>query len=456
MVKTKFKSKFVCQECGYVSLKWLGKCPGCNLWNCLVEEKVGENSLGNREFLNNLEYPKPVALTQIEPKEEFRISTCLQELDRVLGGGVVLGSLILVSGDPGIGKSTLLLQAMYGVARQGILVLYVSGEESLQQVLYRATRLNLLSSFLKVVSLTNLVVIKDILKNLKPKFVVIDSIQTIYSPDIFSAPGSVSQVRECTNQLLLLAKEFNFTIVVVGHVTKTGSIAGPMVLEHMVDAVLYFEGEKNNSYRILRAKKNRFGSTNELGIFEMVDTGLREVANPSEVFLSGRSCQMPGTAVAASLEGTRPVLLEIQALVTTSNFVTPKRMATGLDYNRVTMLVAVLEKKLGFAMQNYDIYVNVVGGIKVDDPALDLALVLSIISSFKEKAIGFLDVFIGEVGLTGEVRSVLNLEKRVFEAANLGFKRVFVPNKNLKNFKKVCNIDLVGIDILDEVLQLVF
>lgn len=448
----KIKTKFVCQDCGYESAKWMGKCPGCGKWNTLVEEFESKGT--------NRSYPgiekgnsRPSPITKIVGEEEPRLFTDMEELNRVLGGGIVPGSLILVGGDPGIGKSTLLLQTSQQVAGRNQKVLYISGEESLRQIKLRADRLGVVHGELYVFAETNLLLLEQQIEAIHPAVVIIDSIQTIFHPDITSAPGSVSQVRECTSHLMRLAKTKDVAIFIVGHVTKEGSIAGPRMLEHMVDAVLYFEGERHHSYRILRAVKNRFGSTNEIGIFEMVEHGLREVTNPSEMFLSERSGGVAGSIVVASMEGTRPVLVELQALVTPTGFATPRRMATGVDYNRVTMIMAVLEKRAGLLMQNQDAYVNVAGGVRLDEPAIDLAIAMSLASSFRDRKTNPYDVVIGEIGLTGEVRGVSRIEQRVKEAKKLGFKRVIIPHKNLTGWDYPSGIEVIGVSNITEALR---
>lgn len=450
----KKKTKFVCQECGYESPKWMGRCPGCSTWNSMVEE-LEKSSRFVPGFNSNIKAKseKVIPITQVEKLDQPRSNTGMRELDRVLGGGLVPGSFILVGGDPGIGKSTLLLQTSYQLAKSGAPVLYVSGEESVEQIRLRAERLGALSEKLMVVSETDLSIIEQLMDQTKPKLMIIDSIQTVFHPEITSAPGSVAQVRECTGQLMRWAKEMQITIIIVGHVTKSGAIAGPRMLEHMVDCVLYFEGERHHTYRVLRSVKNRFGSTNEIGVFEMKDHGLVEVDNPSELFLSSRPVGVPGTAVTASMEGTRPVLVELQALVAPTSFATPKRSTTGIDHQRVTMIIAVLEKRLGFFLQNQDAYINVVGGVRLDEPAIDLAVAISLASSFRDQATSPFDVFIGEVGLTGEVRSVSRIEMRVAEAANMGFKRVFVPEKNLRGLKEIKGIELIGVKSVEEALH---
>lgn len=420
----------------------------------MVEEKETEYP-GSRFSRDKKEKRNQVVpITQVESVEQPRANTGIRELNRVLGGGLVPGSLLLVGGDPGIGKSTLLLQTMYQLARQGMRVLYVSGEESLEQVRMRAERLGAIDSHLLVAAETDLTVIFDYMEETKPQCMVIDSIQTMFHPEIASAPGSVSQVRECTGHLMRWAKEKKIAIFIVGHVTKEGAIAGPRMLEHMVDAVLYFEGERHHTYRVLRAVKNRFGSTNEIGVFEMKEMGLVEVENPSEFFLSGRPQGAPGTAVTASLEGTRPILVELQALVAPTSFATPKRMATGVDPHRLTMIIAVLEKRLGLFLQNQDAYLNAVGGVRLDEPAVDLAIAISLTSSFRDQPTQPYDLFIGEVGLTGEVRGVSRIEQRVMEAKQMGFRRIILPQKNVKGWIHPENLEIIGVNTVKEAIEI--
>ncbi|RJG15937.1 DNA repair protein RadA [Paenibacillus thiaminolyticus] len=448
----KVKTKFFCTDCGYESPKWMGKCPGCGEWNTMVEERetvvktagVHTSLIGTKE--------KPQSIIQIESKQEARLSTTIDELNRVLGGGVVPGSLILVGGDPGIGKSTLLLQASNALAVSGLKVLYVSGEESTRQTKLRADRLGVLSERLFVLSETNLQYIEEAIEAMSPDFLVIDSIQTVYQPSVESAPGSVAQVRECTSVCMRIAKGRGIATVLVGHVTKEGAIAGPRMLEHMVDCVLYFEGERHHSYRILRAVKNRFGSTNEIGIFEMTEGGLTEVKNPSEMFLQERPLGVSGSTVVASLEGTRPVLVEMQALVSATNFPSPRRMSTGIDHQRLSLIIAVLEKRMGMFLQNQDAYVNVAGGLKLDEPAVDLAIAVALASSFRDMPTQAYDVVFGEVGLTGEVRAVSRAEQRVKEAEKLGFKRIILPEKSLRGWTPSGLIEIVGVNTVAEAL----
>ncbi|MFD1038199.1 DNA repair protein RadA [Virgibacillus byunsanensis] len=450
----KRKSKYVCQDCGYESAKWMGKCPGCNNWNTLVEE-LESSTVKSRHTLGRdmNTVSKPERITEIESQEEPRVTTSMEEFNRVLGGGIVPGSLVLIGGDPGIGKSTLLLQISSQLAEKQLPVLYISGEESTRQTKLRAERLGVKADLLYVLAETNLYDIGNQIEKLKPSFVVIDSIQTIFREEVTSAPGSVSQVRECTSELMKIAKTKGIPIFIVGHVTKEGAIAGPRLLEHMVDAVLYFEGERHHTFRILRGVKNRFGSTNEMGIFEMKEEGLREVLNPSEIFLEERSHGAAGSTVVASMEGTRPVLVEIQALISPSSFGNPRRMATGFDNNRVPLLMAVLEKRVGLMLQNQDAYIKVAGGVKLDEPAIDLAVAVSIVSSFRDQPTKPDDIFIGEVGLTGEVRRVSRIDQRVQEAAKLGFKRVICPKKNLDGWMIPENIQVIGVNTVQEALE---
>ncbi|SDW88748.1 DNA repair protein RadA/Sms [Marininema mesophilum] len=450
----KQKTKFACQQCGYEAPKWMGRCPGCGEWNTLVEERDVSRSGPVRSRGGTL-IPRQSAtpITRVAQVDEPRSDTGIRELNRVLGGGLVSGSLILVGGDPGIGKSTLILQASHRLADRGVSVLYVSGEESTEQTRLRADRLQALDERLLVASETDLTEIEGLVEREKPRLLVIDSIQTIYHPEVTSAPGSVAQVRECTGRLMRIAKGLGIAIIIVGHVTKEGAIAGPRMLEHMVDCVLYFEGERHHTYRVLRAVKNRFGSTNEIGLFEMRDAGLSEVDNPSEMFLSDRLSGVAGSAVTASMEGTRPVLIELQALVSATSFPSPKRMASGVDHHRVTMVMAVLEKRLGMFLQNQDAYVNVVGGVRLDEPAVDLAIAVSLASSFRDVATRPKDVVIGEVGLTGEVRGVTRLEQRVVEAANMGFSRAILPAKNRRGWNPPKNLDILWVETVEEALD---
>ncbi len=432
----------------------MGKCPGCNNWNTLVEE-IEASSMKNRQGLgrDGRTISKPEKITAIESQKEPRMTTSMKEFNRVLGGGIVPGSLVLIGGDPGIGKSTLLLQISSQLAKKQLPVLYISGEESTRQTKLRADRLDIKTDLLYVLSETNMYDIANQIEDIKPSLVIIDSIQTIFREEVTSAPGSVSQVRECTSELMKIAKTNGIPIFIVGHVTKEGAIAGPRMLEHMVDAVLYFEGERHHTYRILRGVKNRFGSTNEMGIFEMKESGLREVLNPSEIFLEERSQGAAGSTVVASMEGTRPVLVEIQALISPSSFGNPRRMATGIDNGRVPLLMAVLEKRVGLMLQNQDAYIKVAGGVKLDEPAIDLAIAISIASSFRDQPTMPDDIFVGEVGLTGEIRRVSRIEQRVQEAAKLGFKRVICPKKNLDGWTIPKSIEVVGVNTVQEALE---
>ena len=452
---------FFCKECGYESAKWSGQCPSCKAWNTFVEEPVVKEKNVKGIVNINAKYHEtagvkkaaPVRLSSVTAADTDRIKTDICELDRVLGGGIVEASLVLVGGDPGIGKSTLLLQMCYNLAKNGNSVLYISGEESLGQIKLRAQRVGEASDNLMVLCETSLDTIENVLENVKPQIVVIDSIQTMYREEVGAAPGSVSQVRETTAVLMQLAKGLNISIFIVGHVTKEGVVAGPRMLEHMVDTVLYFEGDKNAAYRILRSVKNRFGSTNEIGVFEMRQEGLAEVANPSEYMLTGRPEEASGSVVVCLLEGTRPILVEIQALVCDSKFGMPRRTANGIDYNRLTLLIAVLEKKAGMMLGNQDVYLNVVGGIRINEPALDLGIILAAASSFKNISIPKGVVAIGEVGLTGEVRMVNLIEKRLKEAEKLGFKKCIIPENNKKLLKEKYNLDIIGVKNVIEAMR---
>lgn len=445
------KTVFFCQNCGYETGKWLGQCPACKEWNSFVEERVTVSKVPDGKTLRELEV---VPLSKVKSEEEERICTEIKELDRVLGGGIVPGSLILVGGDPGIGKSTLLLQVCQQLAKIEKKVLYISGEESLRQIKLRAQRMGEFTEQLLLLCETNLELIKTVIEREKPETVIIDSIQTMYSEEVGSAPGSVSQVREATNTLMQLAKGLCITIFIVGHVTKEGTVAGPRVLEHMVDTVLYFEGDRHASYRILRGVKNRFGSTNEIGVFEMRQDGLKEVKNPSEFMLNGRLEDSTGSVVACSMEGTRPILLEIQALVCESNFGMPRRTAAGTDYNRVNLLMAVLEKRIGYRLSNYDAYVNIAGGIKINEPALDLGIVMAIVSSYKNRPIEEGTIIFGEVGLSGEVRAVSMPEQRVAEAKKLGFKTCIMPAVSVESVKNIQGIKILGVKNINEAIGL--
>ncbi|MBS7045549.1 MAG: DNA repair protein RadA [Eubacterium sp.] len=454
---------FFCKECGYESAKWSGQCPSCKAWNTFVEEPVVKEKNVKGIVNINAKYHEtagakkaaPVRLSSVTAADTDRIKTDICELDRVLGGGIVEGSLVLVGGDPGIGKSTLLLQMCYNLAKNGNSVLYISGEESLGQIKLRAQRVGEASDNLMVLCETSLDTIENVLENVKPQIVVIDSIQTMYREEVGAAPGSVSQVRETTAVLMQLAKGLNISIFIVGHVTKEGVVAGPRMLEHMVDTVLYFEGDKNAAYRILRSVKNRFGSTNEIGVFEMRQEGLAEVANPSEYMLTGRPEEASGSVVVCLLEGTRPILVEIQALVCDSNFGMPRRTAAGADYNRVNLLMAVLEKRAGIHLSGSDAYVNIAGGMKVNEPAMDLGIVMALVSSFRNRPMMENTIVFGEVGLAGEVRAVSQPQIRINEAVKLGFGNCILPQVCLKNIKKTDKINLIGISSVKDAVKLI-
>ena len=446
------KTVYFCQNCGHEETKWLGQCPACKEWNTFVEEKVIASSVTSgiktdREI-------QIVSLSEVNADDQDRITTGMAELDRVLGGGIVPGSLVLVGGDPGIGKSTLLLQVCQKLSENRS-VLYISGEESLSQIKLRANRMGTFQENLKLLCETNLAAIRSVIEKRKPELVIIDSIQTMYSEEVTSAPGSVSQVRESTNVFMQLAKGLGITIFIVGHVTKEGTVAGPRVLEHMVDTVLYFEGDRHASYWILRGVKNRFGSTNEIGVFEMRQNGLVEVENPSEYMLSGKPENASGSVVACSMEGTRPLLIEIQALVCESNFGMPRRTATGTDYNRVNLLMAVLEKRIGLHLGNCDAYVNIAGGIRMNEPAIDLGIVMAIVSSYKNRPIDEKMIVFGEVGLSGEVRAVNMPEQRVAEAKKLGFETCVVPEVSLDMVKGIRGIKVIGVKSISDAMNLI-
>ena len=446
------KTVFYCQNCGHEESKWLGQCPMCKEWNTFVEEKTESGiTRGTTVSARSVREAKVVPLAEVKADDDERCRTGIGELDRVLGGGIVPGSLVLVGGDPGIGKSTLLLQVCQRMAEMKK-ILYISGEESQAQIRLRANRMGKFGHNLLLLCETNLELIRGVIERERPELVIIDSIQTMYSEEVTSAPGSVSQVRESTNVFMQLAKGLCIPIFIVGHVTKEGTVAGPRVLEHMVDTVLYFEGDRHASYRILRAVKNRFGSTNEIGVFEMRQDGLAEVENPSEYMLSGKPENATGSVVACSMEGTRPILLEIQALVCRSNFGMPRRTAAGTDYNRVNLLMAVLEKRLGMSLSNCDAYVNIAGGIRINEPAIDLGIVMAIISSFRNRPIDEKMIVFGEVGLSGEVRAVNMPEQRVAEAKKLGFETCVLPEVCLKMVKGVKGIRLVGVKTINDVV----
>ncbi len=454
----KVKTRYVCQNCGYVSPRYLGRCPNCSEWNTLVEEveqKSATVKAAPRVTLTGTTNT-PQKIDTIEISQTPRVDTKNGELNRVLGGGVVPGSMVLIGGDPGIGKSTLLLQVSGSLADQGGKLLYISGEESANQIKMRAQRLGVSGSEFYLYPETNMGSILQNIEDLKPDYVIIDSVQTMQMPEVTSAVGSAAQIREVTAALMQIAKTNGITIFIVGHVTKGGAIAGPKILEHMVDTVLYFEGDMHRTYRILRAVKNRFGSTNEIGVFEMRDGGLVEVPNPSEIFLEERLSGATGSAVVVSMEGTRPILAEIQALVTPTAFGNAKRTTTGLDHNRVSLIMAVLEKRAGLLLQNQDAYLKAAGGVKLDEPAIDLAIAMSLVSSYRDQQTAPDDCFIGELGLTGEIRRVTRIGQRISEAAKLGFKRVFIPQNNLNGLELPTNIDVVGVKTISEALRHVF
>ena len=449
------KSIFFCQNCGHEEAKWLGQCPACKEWNTFVEERIDSGiTKGTTVAARAVHEAKVVPLTEVTADDDTRSETGIKELDRVLGGGIVPGSLVLVGDDPGIGKSTLLLQVCQRMAQMKK-ILYISGEESQAQIKLRANRMGNFTSGLLLLCETNLGIIRSVIEKERPELVIIDSIQTMYSEDVTSAPGSVSQVRESTNVFMQLAKGLCIPIFIVGHVTKEGTVAGPRVLEHMVDTVLYFEGDRHASYRILRAVKNRFGSTNEIGVFEMRQSGLVEVENPSEYMLSGKPENASGSVVACSMEGTRPILLEIQALVCRTNFGMPRRTAAGTDYNRVNLLMAVLEKRLGMSLGNCDAYVNIAGGIKMNEPAIDLGIVMALVSSYRNRPIDEKTIVFGEVGLSGEVRAVNMPEQRVAEAKKLGFETCILPEISLKMVKEIQGIRLVGVKTVNEAVGII-
>ena len=448
----KAKSIFFCQNCGFEASKWMGQCPGCHEWNTFAEEPVTVSSAKTVSGISR-KPAEPVKITAVTVGETARISTGIGELDRVLGGGIVTGSLVLVGGDPGIGKSTLLLQTCRNLAAAGRKVLYVSGEESLQQIKMRAERMGEFSENLLLLCETNVADIREVIQRLMPEIVIIDSIQTMYNETVSSTPGSVSQVRETTGALMQIAKTLNITVFIVGHVTKEGVVAGPRVLEHMVDTVLYFEGERNAVYRILRGVKNRFGSTNEIGVFEMRGSGLTEVENPSEYMLSGKPEGASGSIVACSMEGTRPVLIEVQALISRSTLAYPRRTAAGTDLNRVNLLLAVLEKRAGLQLSNCDAYINIAGGIRMQEPAIDLGIVLAVISSSRDIPIDEKTMAFGEVGLSGEVRAVSMTEQRVQEAKKLGFETVILPEVCKKQARRIEGIRLIGVRTVRDAMQ---
>ena len=455
-MKKTVKSIFACQSCGYQSPKWMGKCPDCGSWDSFVEEAVSSGPLRSGKHRATAPTAAPVAIDSIELPSEMRLTTAISEFDRVLGGGLVPGSLVLIGGDPGIGKSTLMLQALDGLAGKGHRVLYVSGEESIRQLSLRSKRLGTVSGGMQVVCEVAVDSILTMVADVDPEVLVIDSIQTMFNPELSSAPGSVSQVREATVKLMMTAKRSGLPIFLVGHVTKDGAIAGPKLLEHMVDTVLYFEGDRNHMYRVLRAVKNRFGSTNEIGVFEMKDAGLFEVSNPSAVFLSERPEAAAGSVVTASMEGSRPILVELQALASGTSFGTPRRTILGLDSNRVALLAAVMEKKLGMHLMGYDIFMNVAGGVKVTEPAVDMAIVAAIASSFLDRAIDDRTIVLGEVGLTGEVRAVGQMENRLSECHKMGFTRCLIPRSNRRQIAERDGLKLTGVGTVEEAIETLF
>lgn len=441
----KLKTKWICQECGYETAGYLGKCPECSTWGSLIEE-IQQNSIQTPINIDFLNIQKPSLLNDIELSKEIRMSTNISEFDRVLGGGLVQGSLVLIAGDPGIGKSTILLQTSGLLCKNQKKVLYVSAEESANQIKLRADRLSIKAESLYIYPQTNLELIKKEIENIKPDIVIVDSIQAIYTQNMSSSAGSVSQIRECCNFLMQMAKNENITVIVIGHVTKEGNIAGPKVLEHMVDTVIYFEGDKYKSYRLLRAVKNRFGNTSEVGIFEMGTNGLTEVINPSELFLNEHSeTTTPGSVIIATNEGTRPLLVEIQALVGTTPYPSPRRVANGVDFSRVLQILAVLEKRVGLNLSKQDVYVNVIGGVEISEPAADLGIALAVATCARDVVVDSHTVIIGEIGLSGKIRAVNNIEKRIKEAQKLGFKKAIIPSANSKLTEKTDGIEIIRV-----------
>lgn len=453
----KIKTKYVCQSCGYENPKWLGKCPECMKWNTFVEEIEDKSSKSNHRetFVIDKSSQKPVNINSITIKHEERFSSGINELNRVLGGGIVRGSLVLVGGDPGIGKSTLLLQVSESVAQSGKKVLYISGEESESQIKMRAERLNAKSENLFIMAENNLNIIEHNLEGFDPDLIILDSIQTVFTPDIASAPGTVSQIKEGTSRFMRISKKMGISTFVVGHVTKEGALAGPKIMEHMVDTVLYFEGERYNTYRLIRAVKNRFGSTNELGVFEMSEKGLQELENPSKALISEKPENASGSVIVSTVEGTRPMLLELQALVSPTSFGIPRRTATGIDFNRVNLLLAVLEKRAGMQIQNQDVYLNIVGGIKINEPSMDLGVILSVASGFRNIPISGEVAVTGEVGLTGEIRGVSYIEKRISECRKLGFKKIIIPKSNYEAVKDVKGIEIWPVENVRQAINMV-
>lgn len=453
----KIKTKYVCQSCGYENPKWLGKCPECMKWNTFVEEIEDKSSKSNHRetFVIDKSSQKPININSITIKHEERFSSGINELNRVLGGGIVRGSLVLVGGDPGIGKSTLLLQVSESVAQSGKKVLYISGEESESQIKMRAERLNAKSENLYIMAENNLNIIEHNLEGFDPDLIILDSIQTVFTPDIASAPGTVSQIKEGTSRFMRISKKMGISTFVVGHVTKEGALAGPKIMEHMVDTVLYFEGERYNTYRLIRAVKNRFGSTNELGVFEMSEKGLQELENPSKALISEKPENASGSVIVSTVEGTRPMLLELQALVSPTSFGIPRRTATGIDFNRVNLLLAVLEKRAGMQIQNQDVYLNIVGGIKINEPSMDLGVILAVASGFRNIPISGEVAVTGEVGLTGEIRGVSYIEKRISECRKLGFKKIIIPKSNYEAVKDVKGIEIWPVENVRQAINMV-
>lgn len=453
----KIKTKYVCQSCGYENPKWLGKCPECMKWNTFVEEIEDKSIKSNHRetFVIDKSSQKPVNINSITIKHEERFSSGINELNRVLGGGIVRGSLVLVGGDPGIGKSTLLLQVSESVAQSGKKVLYISGEESESQIKMRAERLNAKSENLFIMAENNLNIIEHNLEGFDPDLIILDSIQTVFTPDIASAPGTVSQIKEGTSRFMRISKKMGISTFVVGHVTKEGSLAGPKIMEHMVDTVLYFEGERYNTYRLVRAVKNRFGSTNELGVFEMSEKGLQELENPSQALISEKPKDASGSVIVSTVEGTRPMLLELQALVSPTSFGIPRRTATGIDFNRVNLLLAVLEKRAGMQIQNQDVYLNIVGGIRINEPSMDLGVILAVASGFRNIPISEEVAVTGEVGLTGEIRGVSFIEKRIAECRKLGFKKIIIPKSNYEAVKDIKGIEIWPVENVRQAINIV-
>lgn len=447
-------TKYVCQNCGYTSLKWIGKCPECDSWNSFVEEIIHTDKrkpLSKSGIKADLKMQSLSKVSDIDVKEDKRTTIGITELDRVLGGGIVAGSVVLVGGDPGIGKSTLMVQLADKVKNK--VIIYVSGEESQKQIKLRCERLGFVSDDFYILTETNLEIIAAVIERIEPDIVIIDSIQTIFRNELESSPGSISQLRECTSGIIQIAKAKSISFFLIGHITKEGMIAGPKVLEHMVDTVLQFEGERTHAYRILRAIKNRFGSTNEIGVFEMTGKGLLEIKNPSQLFLSQRSSGISGSSVSASIEGTRPILVEVQALVSSSGYSVPQRTATGFDYKRLAILIAVLEKKIGLHLSKYDVFLNIAGGIKIDEPSIDLAAVMSICSSFKDSPIDPDMLILGEIGLSGEIRTISFIDRRIQEAAKLGFKKIVLPRSNLKGFKKNGILEYIPVENIGDAIK---